>query len=75
VGHVECIRDIRMHTKFLSDNLKGTDHMEDLGIDGKVILEWILRSGMGRCGGLDSFTSGKGPVVGLVNTEMSFWVS
>jgi hypothetical protein len=32
-----------MHTKFLSENLKGRDHSEDLGVDGKIILEWILR--------------------------------
>jgi hypothetical protein len=23
-------------------NLKGRDHSEELGIDGKIILEWIL---------------------------------
>jgi hypothetical protein len=23
------------------ENLKGRDHLEDLGIDGKIILEWI----------------------------------
>jgi hypothetical protein len=22
--------------------LKGGDHLEDLGVDGKIILEWIL---------------------------------
>jgi hypothetical protein len=31
-----------MHTKFWSENLKGRDYLEDLGIDGKIILEWIL---------------------------------
>jgi len=31
-----------MHKKFLSENLKGRDHSEDLGIDEKIILEWIL---------------------------------
>jgi hypothetical protein len=31
-----------MHTKFVSENLKGGDHMEDLGVDRKIILEWIL---------------------------------
>jgi hypothetical protein len=24
------------------ENLKATDHLEDLGVDGKVILEWVL---------------------------------
>jgi len=28
--------------KFWSGNLKGRDHSEDLGIDGKIILELIL---------------------------------
>jgi hypothetical protein len=31
-----------MCTKFKSGNLKGRDHLEDLGIDGRIILEWIL---------------------------------
>jgi hypothetical protein len=31
-----------MHTKFWSGNLKGKDHSEDLGVGGKVILDWIL---------------------------------
>jgi len=26
----------RMHTKFLSGNLKGRDHLEDLGADGII---------------------------------------
>jgi hypothetical protein len=24
------------------ENLKGRDHSEDLGVDGRIILEWIL---------------------------------
>jgi hypothetical protein len=32
-----------MHTKFWSENLKGSDHSEDPGVDGKIILEWIIR--------------------------------
>jgi len=31
-----------MHTKFWLENMKGRDHMEDLGIDGNLILWWIL---------------------------------
>jgi len=31
-----------MHTVFLLENLKGRDHLEDLGVDGKIMLDWIL---------------------------------
>jgi hypothetical protein len=26
-----------MHTKFLSENLKGKDHLEDLGVDDRIL--------------------------------------
>jgi hypothetical protein len=28
--------------KFLSVNVKGKDHSEVLGVNGKIILEWII---------------------------------
>jgi len=31
-----------MHTIFLFQNLKGKYHSEDLGVDGREILQWIL---------------------------------
>jgi hypothetical protein len=31
-----------MHTIFWLENLKGGDHLEGLGLGGKIILEWIL---------------------------------
>jgi hypothetical protein len=31
-----------MHTVFRFENLKGRDVLEDLGIDGRIILEWTL---------------------------------
>jgi hypothetical protein len=31
-----------MHTKFWSENLKERDHSEDLGVDRKILLEWLL---------------------------------
>jgi hypothetical protein len=37
-----------MHTTFLSENLKGRDHSENIGVDGRIILDWIL----GRYGGV-----------------------
>jgi hypothetical protein len=31
-----------MHTKFWSGDLKGRDYIQDVGVDGRIILEWIL---------------------------------
>jgi hypothetical protein len=31
-----------MHTKLWSENLKGTDHLEDLDVDRKIIFEWMF---------------------------------
>jgi hypothetical protein len=31
------------NTKFWMANLKGRDHCEDLGLDGRIILELILK--------------------------------
>jgi hypothetical protein len=41
-----------MRTKFLSEILKGRDFLEDLGVDGNIILKWILekQGGMVRTG-------------------------
>jgi len=37
-----------MHVRFLSESVKGRDHSEDLGIDGKIILGWISGKYGGR---------------------------
>jgi hypothetical protein len=37
-----------MHTIFRSGKLKGRGHLEDLGINGKIILEWILGKQSGK---------------------------
>jgi hypothetical protein len=37
-----------MFIKFWSENLKGRDHSEDLGVDERIILEWILGEWCGK---------------------------
>ena len=32
-----------MHTRFWWGNLREGDHLEDPGIDGRMILSWIFR--------------------------------
>jgi hypothetical protein len=44
-------------TKFCLERLKGGDHLEDLGLDGRIILKFILGNCMGECG-LASSASG-----------------
>jgi hypothetical protein len=46
------MRQIRNSHKTWLENLKGRDHLEDLGINGKI-LEWMLEEYVRRCG-LDS---------------------
>jgi hypothetical protein len=31
-----------MHSKLQLEDLKGRDHLEDLRLDGRIILEWML---------------------------------
>jgi hypothetical protein len=40
-GHAACMGEIKMHTKFWTENLKGEDYLEDLGLD-EMMLKWIL---------------------------------
>jgi hypothetical protein len=53
-----------MRNVCIISNLKKRDQSEDLHIDERIILKWILdKSVSGECG-LDSSGSGSGPVVG-----------
>jgi hypothetical protein len=37
-----------MHTEFWSENLKGGDRLEDVGMAGRMILDWIPNKQFGR---------------------------
>jgi len=42
VGHVAHMGEVRNEYKIWLENLKGRDHLEDPGLDKKIILKWIL---------------------------------
>jgi hypothetical protein len=42
VGHVASMGKMRKLSKFWSETLKGIGHSEGQGVDGKIILNWIL---------------------------------
>jgi hypothetical protein len=44
-GHVARMGEMRNSYDILLENLKGRDYLEELGIDKKIISEWIL----GKC--------------------------
>jgi len=41
-GHVARIGRGEVHTVFWCGNLRERDHLEDPGVDGKIILRWIF---------------------------------
>jgi len=59
-----------MHTQFLLENLKGRDHSEDLGVDVRIIVEWMLGKE-----GRKLWTGWSGDHWwAIVNTVMNLWV-
>jgi hypothetical protein len=40
-GHAASMREMRNVYIFWLENLKGRDHLEDLGVDGKIILQFL----------------------------------
>ena len=42
-GHVACMGRREMCTGFWWGNLSERDHLEDPGVDGRIMLRWILR--------------------------------
>ena len=49
-GHVARMRERRVVYKVLVENLKERDHLEDPGVDRRIILSWIFRKWDGEHG-------------------------
>jgi hypothetical protein len=47
-----------VHTEFWWGDPREGDHLEDPGIDGRIILRWIFKKWDGVGHGLDSYGSG-----------------
>jgi len=41
-GHIAHIKEMRMRTTLWWESQMGRDHVEVLGVDGKITLEWML---------------------------------
>jgi hypothetical protein len=41
-GLVECLEDMRNLYRILVGELEGGGHFKDLGLGGRIILEWFL---------------------------------
>ena len=64
-----------MHTEFWHGDMRARDHLEDLRVDGTVILKWIFKKwdgGSARCIGL---AQDRDRWQALVNAVMNFWIS
>ena len=51
-GHVARMGRGEVHTGFWWGDLREEDHLDDPGVDGRIILKLYSRSGMGERNGL-----------------------
>ena len=49
VGHIACVGESRGVYRVLVGYLRGREHLGDPGIDGRIILRWILKKWGGAC--------------------------
>ena len=41
-GHVACMGSVEVYTEFWWENVRDRDHLEDTGVDGRIVLRWIF---------------------------------
>jgi hypothetical protein len=48
VGNVACMEEMRNAHNFLSKSQRGADHSEDLGVEERIVLKWMLEKQGGK---------------------------
>jgi hypothetical protein len=48
--HVAHMSEVKNAYEIWSETLMGRDHFEDLSLDGRIILEWILKKSVRMVG-------------------------
>jgi len=59
-----------MRTIFWLENMKGREHFEDLSVDGRVILEWILGEIRWAVGMAQDRDQCRGPMNTVMNLQV-----
>ena len=62
-----------MHTRFWWENLREGDHLEDPGVEGRIILKWIFERLGGGVDWID-LAQDRDRWRALVNAVMNLWV-
>jgi hypothetical protein len=59
-----------VHTWFWWGKMKKRDHLEDLAVDGRIILKWVFKKRDGRMDSID-LAQGRDRWLALVNAVMN----
>jgi hypothetical protein len=62
-----------VHAGFRRGHLREKDHLEDLGVDGRIMLKWMLKNWVWGGGGMDwiDLARDRDRWMAVVNAEMN----